>query len=58
MRHVARDGLTAGSMVEVRPAGEDGGGGGGGGAPITGGASVAVEPVLGISDGDALEIAR
>jgi RND family efflux transporter MFP subunit len=50
-----RRGLSVGAMVEARPAGADGGGAS---APLAAGIAVAVEPVLGIAEGDALEIAR
>jgi hypothetical protein len=50
-----RRGLDVGNLVEARAVAEAGDGKSAGLAP---GASVAVEPVLGIADGDALEIAR
>jgi hypothetical protein len=50
-----RRGLSVDGLVELRGAGQAGAADGGGAAPIAAGAAVAVEPVLGISDGDRLE---
>jgi RND family efflux transporter MFP subunit len=55
--HVTRvhRGLAVGGLVEVHATGEAGAADGGGAAPIAAGTAVAVEPVLGIADGDRLE---
>jgi RND family efflux transporter MFP subunit len=54
-----RTGVAAGGLAEIRWPADGGGerGADGGAPPVAPGASVAVEPVLGLSDGDAIETA-
>jgi RND family efflux transporter MFP subunit len=58
--HVARvrRGITVDRLVEVLPAAPEGSDGGGAPFPLQARTAVAVEPVLGIADGDSLERAR